>query len=281
MSRIKDNVEDTLDFDPTLRKVWEDGQGPEIWAEQTTPKESLVCKNGHPAQVKDLVSMSHLLEAPVRVVESHRSKSVKLPVGMFFKDILWEEAVCMFTRDNFYNLKLVVVSSVPINIPYELVHQPMSPVEFEKEKRSAYDYRSGRLGFNPKDFEDDTWFESWCSDTLLRDKEGQIYRCGTTASCYYEGMEMLPTGGAFQRYEHGKERFAVEVNSTNVKLLRIMEAVIDSATDFVVNRRKDEQELEALQRFESERRTDEYSLKRALEARQWLKSRGVEYESLR
>lgn len=275
MDRTKENPEDTLKFDPVVRKLWEEGESPEDWADRTAPKDSLIYKDGHPSQIKDLTAMGHILGMPVRVVGSHRSKSVQLPVGMFFTDALMEEGVAMFTRNNFYNLKLVVVSSAPIHMPYELVHTLMTAVELEAEKRKAYDYRKDHRDFNPKDYEDDTWFHSWCSDTLLRTEDGGIYRCGATASCYYEGIDDLPLKDVFQRYEKGARRFAVEINGTTLQLMSLMENILKSAQKFVMERREDDRAVEFLRDFEAKPKTDEYSLSRALEARKWLGSRGV------
>lgn len=224
----------------TLRpfhEMWERGQEPTQWAQDTTPNTNLLWKAGHPSQVKDLLAMGHLLNLPVRVVGQHRSKSVGLPVGMFRADVWNEEVVYFITRNNFHDLKIVVAATCPIHISYDVIHRHMTADELGVEKRRSYEYCKTHRDFDPSKYETDAWFDSWCHDTLLR-VDGEIYRCGTTHPVYYEGMKQagLP-GSAFHRYEHGRQTFAAEVRGGSLEMLRIMQAVRTSVQATVRTRR--------------------------------------------
>lgn len=235
-----------------MKELWLQGTEVVKWAEFTTPDKDLIWKAGHPAQVKDLMSIGQLLGLPFKVVGSHRSKSVELPVGMFEADIWKEEKVYFLTRDNFHDLKLVVVSSCPIHIDYDLVHRPFSRHEHDDEKRRAFDYCQKRAlddsqpndGFDTSKFETDEWFDDWSRGSLLYVKEDEIYyRCGTTHSVYYEGINKVMPSAAFRRYEHGRDSFAVEIPGSISALMGAIEAITNSARDFVRKRRRHLEEL--------------------------------------
>ena len=206
----------TLKLLKTCFDLWEGAPTPELWGASSTPDENLLWKKGHPRQVKDLLALSHLLDFPVRIVGFHTSKSVRLPVGMFRLDV-GEETAWVFTRDNFYDLKVAVVSSCPITMDHSLVHTAVTAEDIEKKKARAYDSMSKDKDFDPSLFESDAWLEGWSHDTILRDGEA-IYLCGTTSWCYYEGMDILPHE-VFQRYEHGSKAFAAPVRRAKLMLL--------------------------------------------------------------
>jgi len=227
--------QDTLEV---FHGMWERGQDPHEWAGATVPDKNLIWKAGHPEQVKDLLAIGHLLGRPVRIVGQHRSKSVGLPVGMFRADMWDEEVVYFVTRDNFHDLKLVVAASSPINVPYDVVHRHTTPEEFAAEKQLSYEYCKTHRDFDPAKYETDAWFDSWGHDTLLR-VDGEIYRCGTTHPVYYEGMaEAGVPRDVFQRYEHGRQNFAVEVRGGSVSMMHIMEAVCASVQRTILDRRE-------------------------------------------
>lgn len=234
-----------------METLWKDGKDPQEWGDDTTPKDTLIWKSGHPSQVKDLLAIGHLLDLPARVVGSHTSKSVGLPVGMFRADIWAEERVYFLTRNNFHDLKLVVIASCPINIDYGIVHMHMTQEQYAEEKRRCYEYRGPKperdlpahQGFKEEDYETDAWYDDWTSATLLR-TEGEIYRCGTTSSVYYEGIGRIIPAETFQRYEHGRSEFAIEVSGREIEMMQIMRATVRSAEKFVQARREVERDIE-------------------------------------
>lgn len=189
---------------------------------------------------------------------SHTSKSVALPVGLFRANIWGDEEVFFFTRDNFHDLKLVVVASCPIHhLPYEEAHVLWSSERYEEEKKRSYEYQrpkpeknlSGSHNFDEAHYETDAWYSKWSSGSILRD-EGEIYRAGSTASCYYEGIERILPAEVFVRYERGLQSFAVEVpGSTVPRLMSIMQSVVQSAQKYVMDERRRKEELEELQRY--------------------------------
>jgi hypothetical protein len=223
-----------------MTQLWGRGADPQAWAKGTTPDENLIWKAEHPSQVKDLLAIGHLLDLPVKVVGEHRSKSVRLPIGMFEAGIYTEEKVYFLTRNNFYNLKLVVVSSCPINIDYDVVYTHMTQEQYDKEKRRCYEYCGPKpdrglpahKGFREEDYETDAWYDDWTSDTLLR-VDGKIYRCGTTSAVYYEGINAVAPCQVWQRYEHGRTEFAIEIQGEEIELMGAVRAVVRSAKSFV------------------------------------------------
>ena len=222
-----------------LDKLWDNGSHIVAWTEATTPDDDLIYKEGHPSQSQSLLAVECLLDLTCRIVGDHLSKSVRLPVAMFKANIYNEETVYFFTRDNFHDLKLVVVSACSISMSYDVIHRQMTPEELETEKQRSYTYRKTHKDFNPEDYETDVWFDGWCSDSLLRPPDGNIYRCSTVHPVYYEGMKQVgvPTS-AFQRYERGRSEFAAEIKGDYVELQVVMKAVINAARKIVMMRRE-------------------------------------------
>jgi hypothetical protein len=239
------------------RELWEQGTDPQEWGEATTPSETLIYKAGHPRQVQDLYAISHLLGIPVKIAGSHTSKSVGLPVGIFRADIWTEEEVFMFTRDNFHDLKVVVVSSCPIDhLPYDVAHARWTQEIYDEQKRRSFEYcrpkpeknLSGSHDWDEADYETDAWYDKWSGGTLLR-HDGEIYRAGSTASCYYEGIVPILPREVFVRYEHGLKNFAVEVPGDTLRQMKIMQWIVRSAQKFVQARRDRAYDLESLARY--------------------------------
>jgi hypothetical protein len=217
--------------------LWDQGRAPAEWAGNTEPNEKLIWRPGHPHQVNDLFAIGHLLDLEVRVIGQHWSKSVGLPVGMFRALVWGEETVYFITRDNFHDLKLVVSSSCPIHIPYDVVHRHTTADKLAAEKQRSYDYCKTHSDFDPAKYETDAWFDNWSHDTLLR-MGGEIYRCGTTHPVYYEGMDGAGVPrSVFQRYEHGRRDFAVQVYGATLDMMQIMRAVCGSVQNTIRERR--------------------------------------------
>jgi hypothetical protein len=219
-----------------IAAIWDASPTPEQWAASNQPSDTLLWKDGLPRQVKDMLAIGHLVSADVRVAGYHTSKSVRLPVGLFKFDVYGEETVYVFTRDNFHDVKAVVISSCPLTIDYGLIYHEVTEDELATVRAKAYAYQSTGRGFDPVPFETDAWMDGWCSDSILR-SGGKVYRCGTTASCYYEGMERsgVPET-AFERYEHGGRMLAVGVDGA-CGLMRLVDAVRESVLTTINDRR--------------------------------------------
>jgi hypothetical protein len=285
---------EALAFDEKMLRLWHTHgtNTPLEWSRWTEPREDLIYRAGHSRQVKGLVSISHLLDLPVRVVGSHRSKSVELPVGMFAANICCEECVCFFTRNNFHDLKLVVVSSVPVDVPYDVVHTRVSQGWYDEEKQRSYEYCrpkpekgiEGSHDWDETDYQTDAWYDKWTSGTLLR-ADGEIYRCGATFSGYYEGIDDLniddlsDDGRYYRRYEKGAKRFAVEVPGSEIEMMRIMQAVVRSAVNLVLERRQDQRDMEDYSRYcsmeEDRQEFRDWDRRRFAELKERLRERGV------
>lgn len=239
------------------RELWRRGQDPQEWAEKSAPEETLVYRRGHPRQIKDLHAIGHVLDLRVKVAGSHRSKSVDLPVGVFRVEVIGSEEAFMFTRDNFHDLKVVVVSSCPINhLPYEVAHDQWTQEHYQEEKRRAYEYLRpkperdfpGSHNFDESHYETDEWYSKWSRGTILR-HDGNIYRAGSTFAGYYEGIEDLLPEEVFVRYEHGRQNFAVEVPGGILRQMEIMQWVVRSVQKVVQDRRQRQRDLESLEQY--------------------------------
>jgi len=136
-------------------------------------------------------------------------------------------------------------------VDYEVLYRRMTPEVLVQERESCREYRKGGKDFDPKPFETDEWFDSWCHDSLIR-TEGRIYRASTTFEGYYEGMkEAGVPEGAFQRYERGRQEFSVEIRGSYVELMVAMQAITGEAIEFVMQRRRQEREKEKAEREQS------------------------------
>ena len=91
-----------------MQEIWDRGHAPDFLSVER--------------QTRDVISVAHLADLPARIIGYHTSKSVRLPVSMLRADVCGQAPVYFVMRDNFHDLKLVVVSSCPINVPYALVH---------------------------------------------------------------------------------------------------------------------------------------------------------------
>jgi len=268
-----------------MNTLWAEGKDPESWGEHTTPKDTLIYKSGHPSQIKDLCAIGHLLDLPARVVGSHSSKSVGLPVGMFHADIWEEETVYFLTRNNFHDLKLVVVSSCPINIDYDIVHTHMTQEQYDETKRSSFEYcrpkperdppLPGSHDWDEADYETDAWYAKWGHSTLLR-VDGKMYSCGSTFDGYYEGIDRVAPKEVFQRYEYDRSEFCVEVPGTEIEMMRIMRATVRSAQKFVQARREVKRDIEDYKNYSAKDPSEltDYWKKRLGEITERLREQG-------
>jgi len=231
--------------------LWDNGVSIADWAKEHTPDDNLIWKGGHATQARSLLSVECLMGMECRIIGSHTSKSVGLPVAIFKEDVCMEEKVYFITRDNFHDLKLVVLSSCPIEMDLGVVHRSMTPEQLVAEREGSREYCKTHEDFNAKDYETDKWFDDWCGDTLIR-TEGKIFRSSSVNEVYYEGMERsgVPQS-AFQRYERGRSEFATEIRGDYPELMIAMRTIRYKAIEFVMQRRRQEREKEQAEREQS------------------------------
>ncbi len=219
-----------------MHALWTGAMDPELWGRSNAPSDTLLYKDGQPSQVKDLLAISQLLGVPVRIAGSHRSKSVDLPVGVFRIDVWEEETVYVLTRDNFHDMKAVVISSCPLDIPYSVVAREVSAEWLDAEKAKCAAYTKTDLP------DGDAWMEDWSRDGIVRDG-GRIYRSGCAYSCYYEGIERVAPEDAFTGYVRGCSMFAAPVDGA-VGIMTLVQAVTRSVQALVSLRREKDHAME-------------------------------------
>lgn len=218
------------DLDEIIGGMYNTGLSLKSWSHINVPDEDLIYKGGLSKQCRKADAVAALLydnqssglkqfeviylPVEARVVGSHTSKSVKLPVTCFKLNYFNQVIAYVFLRDNFHDIKVSVISDSPMTIPYELAHYEYSEERFQKEKERYLSYHPTETGIKLMAEGSDDWFnESWSSDTILR-KNGRIYRAGTVASCYCEGIERLGLPPeVFQVYQDDMKMFTCSVSS--------------------------------------------------------------------
>jgi len=223
-----------------LHPLYLEGTELDDWAVNNDPDPALYYKTAMEAQIQKLEAISVILPdfanagVPPRVVGHHISKSVKLPVTCFMFSLEGFEAFA-FIRDNFHDIKVVVVSDVPVHIPYSVVHIEWTQEHYDSELKSFSEYLSDET-LGPEDARKrkdliasgtDDWYKQWSSGTILR-KEGHIYRAGSHQSHYCEGIRELGLEeSVFKPYEAGDKAFVCEVYSYST-VATILECIISS-----------------------------------------------------
>jgi hypothetical protein len=179
------------------------------WTNNNEPNSDLIWKFRVASQSKNIQLVANLvdehkgiIETP-RVISYHTSKSVKFPVSCF--KLIDDNNKYIITRDNFYNIKMAVISSKEINLPYYLIHQVVSEAAYIKEREKCRTYCKDSE--NDEKYKDDSWAEKWSGRTFLRE-DGIIYNCESVHRVYCEGMGNLGLPNeVFTRYEKGKNMF--------------------------------------------------------------------------
>jgi hypothetical protein len=185
------------------------------WMKANEPSPNLIYNSGVGYQVKQGLAISNIvsfnLDEP-KVANTHTSKSCKLPVLMFK---IWHYenggAFC-FIRDNFYDIKLSVVSEFPIDMNYSYMHHEMSQKEYDAEKKRCIDYNSKPpVSITEEEKEGDKWMDKWSSNKILR-KDNKIWKAYSVAHC--EGIEKLDLPSeVFRPYETGHSMFTIATAS--------------------------------------------------------------------
>jgi hypothetical protein len=187
------------------------------WVKENVPDSNLIYKSGVGNQIKTGLAMTDLVrfELPEpRVASTHNSKSCKLPV-LAYKVWHYENggAIC-FVRDNFYNIKLSVISEFPISMHYALMHHEMSQEEYNAERQRCIDYDSkGSPRLTIAEVTTDLWMKGWSGNKIIR-KDNKIWKAYNVNSCYCEGINRLDLPPeVFEPYEDNKSMFTIELAS--------------------------------------------------------------------
>ncbi len=195
------------------------------WEKKNQPDENLIYKNGLSVQAKQglaIINLVNFVMPESKVASTHSSKSVGLPVQMF-KIFHYENGgAFVFVRDNFYDIKMSVVSEFPISLDYNFVHRLMSQEEYDIEKNKCIGYSGDRMTEAEK--LDDNWIKGWSGCSILR-KDNKIWKAQSVSSCYCEGIEKLDLPlEVFKAYEDGKTMFTLSIG-TWTKVSYIMDQI--------------------------------------------------------
>lgn len=184
------------------------------WEIQNNPDADLLWRAGVINQCGRARSMATLLELKEepRVISTHKSKSVGLPVIAFRKTTCknWSVDTIAIFRDNFADLCCQVVSSRIMKMSLYDLYRHRTVEEIEKERLRALEYHSKtskyRHSCGPEsDAREEKynenlntpgnldWYSNWSSGELLRgDRLGHIF---TIHKGWYEGF---PCGGGYR-----------------------------------------------------------------------------------
>lgn len=173
----------------TLRDLFLDAPDIDAWTMKNIPDADLIYKSGQTSQQRKIKAVQDIvnLKDPPKVLSSHKSKSVPLPVvGLNFGFYANIKAFGII-RDNFYDIKLGVVSHVPINIPYEFVHYRMTQEEYEEKKQKSLSWAK------PEElplYESDAWYSKYTGGSLIR-RNNELWIHGSVKEVYCEGFRAL------------------------------------------------------------------------------------------
>ena len=201
------------------------------WLAANAPRPEMYYATEPKSQCDHLTAMADQLGVPVEIVESHRSKSVDLPVARFDFG-----AVSAYWRNNFHDVKIVVDGDVPLDLPYEVVgHIAISAAELADKKKRAYDYMVGNPVKHPEEigaFYTDAWYTKYAGGLIHREGDGIWLTSRLLRHVYFEGIGRLPLReGCFDPYLKGKSRFGAEPRGENgdITLLRAIQEALSSA----------------------------------------------------
>jgi len=165
------------------------------WEKCNQPNPNLCYKSGCSRQCNDVRSIANLLnsEEP-RVISTHTSKSVLLPVVAFRKSIPpYNLDTIAVIRNNFHDLCCQVISTHEMELSlYDIYcHKTKEEMEIERQKAHKYNPKYGEQG-DPNDFR---WYSSWSGGEIIQnDHHLFIIRKG-----WFEGF---PCGGEYEERKY-------------------------------------------------------------------------------
>lgn len=230
-----------------LEAIYTAGEDLGVWDKANTPEEGLIYRDGMSEQIGKMAAVATLLPnysqdevCPPKVVGAHLSKSVGLPVACFKFAPYGQVSAYVFVRDNFHDLKVVVVSDSPIFIPYHVMYREWSQEKYDAEVERYVNYKGDE---RPPEGSDDWYSANWSSGTILR-KDGRIYRAGSHQEVYCEGINKLGLPAeTFKPYEDGMQSFVCEVGSY-ATVATILECVVGSLEKERSKRNEERRQME-------------------------------------
>jgi len=183
------------------------------WRGENEPDEDLIYRSGVDGQCGRAMAVAKLLhmEEEPRIVSTHTSKSVNLPVVAFRHTIKpYELDTFAVFRDNFYNLCCQLISTHEMAIPFNDVYREVSLQYLEEKRAGALEYHKKTSGYKspyrdeqaelryhmqmetPGNWE---WYEKYAGDKVL--KEGDRYFI-----IHYGWFEGFPCGGNYHERKY-------------------------------------------------------------------------------
>lgn len=197
------------DTHPTLT-AYEAAPPLSMWLAHNHPSDTMYWKGGFAAQTEWMPRLAaYGAHSEPRVLATHRSKSIELPVPAILIGNPSSEWAVLMLRDNFHDVNLGVVSNVPLTIPLDLVFSEMSREQYQTAKKRAQDSKMmGRI--TDAQWEDGSWYDEWSSGELVLDN-GKIW---LAQRAFSEGISRVP-GIADRRYEHKCTSFVTVLHGSN------------------------------------------------------------------
>lgn len=201
-------------YHPTLA-AYEAAPTLSTWVSANLVKEEMLWRNSYQHQVEWMPSLaSFSAHSEPRVVATHRSKSIELPVPAILLGNPSSDWVVLMLRDNFYDVNVAVVSNAALSIDYSIVLTEMTHEAYHKEKARALEY----MGKDPvtkdriteAEWRSGAWYEKWASGSLAIE-DGKIWRAGRA---YAEGISRVP-GACIDPYKRDCKAFSVAINPTS------------------------------------------------------------------
>jgi hypothetical protein len=213
-----------------MEQIFRSGTSPDRWLRLNTPDPDLIYKSRQArqlTQIGSVVTIFHPDHVSMKVVGQHTSKSVSLPVSCIKFQPYDQVYTYCFIRDNFYDIKLCVVSDGPVKIPFNLIYGEWSEEKLEEERQRYIAYRGhedeSEIKF--KAYVNDNWYhEDWSGGKIIR-KDGRIYVGSKSLACYCEGINRLGLPDeAFEMYDTDKKIFGVSLSDYG-QLAHVLEYV--------------------------------------------------------
>lgn len=193
-------------YHPTLA-AYEAAPTLSTWVSANLVKDEMLWRNSYQHQIEWMPSLaSFSAHSEPRVVATHRSKSIELPVPAILLGNPSSDWAVLMLRDNFYDVNVAVVSNVALAIDYSLVLTEMTREAYQAEKTRALEYM-GKDRLTAAQWEDGSWYEEWASGSLAIE-DGKIWRAGR---CFAEGISRVP-GACIDPYKRGATAFSVAIN---------------------------------------------------------------------
>jgi len=212
MSEIYDNA-------PTLKD----------WESANTVDDEMVYKGASTYQNSRLASVSEIMNVDYpKVVGTHRSKSINLPVTAY-KFVGWMgEMVFAVLRDNFYDLEAYIISSHKMEIDLYHIYPYMTEEQYKHKRMRAMEYLKGRA--DEYDFDGLSWYKDYSGTELI--VEGSKYY--EARAMYLQGLSGLPF--SLDYYRSPTDAFKVATNYA--KLCNMVYEAIQATAEMAIEARK-------------------------------------------